>query len=120
MIEHLPFSGNHTVFAANAIMAECKDRLSAVQKNYTCMQREFLALDLEIPDILEIKKIEQDIEFLEQIWAVAADWDAAWESWKATSLNNLDLEDMESSTVQFNKVIVELGSEINRWNVWEH
>ncbi len=121
--EHLPFSGDQatTIDEANAIISECEDIMNAVQQTYTDMQCEFLALDLEIPDILEVKKLQQDMDFLKQIWDVVADWDAAWERWKTTSLKNLDLVDMETSAVQFNKVILKLGkNEANRhWNVLE-
>ncbi len=102
-------------------MAECKNRLSALQQNHTCMQREVMALDIVIPDILEMKKTEQDIRVLEKIWDIAAGWDASWESWKATSLNNLDVENMEASGIQFNKVVAELrNNELHRrWAAWE-
>ncbi len=122
MTEHLPFSGDHkTVDEANAIVSECDDRLNAVQQTYMDMRREFLVLDLEIPDMLEVKKLQQDVDFLKQIWDVVADWDTAWERWKTTSLKNLDVVDMEISAVQFNKLILKLGKDEmdHHWNVLE-
>ncbi len=122
MTEHLPFSGDHTAIAATTILLECKNRLNAVKQTHVDMQRELHALDIEISGMLEINKIEQDITFLDKIWAIAADWNVSWERWKGTSFNNLDVEDMVSSVLQFNKVMVKLGNDdgVNHHcNVWE-
>ncbi len=121
--EHLLFGGRDdykTADEAKAIISGCENRLSAVQQTYMDIQREFLALDLEISDTLEVKKLQQDIDFLKQIWDVTSDWDAEWERWKMTPLKSLDIVDVEMSAERYNKFITKLGkNEKSNWNVLE-
>lgn len=37
---------------------------------------------MELPEHKELKEAERDMELMEQIWTLTAEWSHAWDSWK--------------------------------------
>lgn len=51
--------------------------------------------EINIPDNLDLKKLEKELNTLEEIWSLAKKWEDAWLSYKSTSFWNIKTDEIE-------------------------
>lgn len=70
------------------------------------------------PPYKELGASQKDLQMLSEIWGVARQWQAAFDSWKHTMFRAINVDEMEEAAVRISKSIVKLGREIKDWPVW--
>lgn len=70
------------------------------------------------PPYKELAANEKELETLNAIWTVVADWESSYVGWKDGKFREIQVDDMESAAVSIGKRIQKLGREIKHWPVW--
>ncbi|CAM9639980.1 unnamed protein product, partial [Phaeothamnion confervicola] len=82
---------------AFAILQEYKARVEGIRATQGSLQAGLEVFNMESPDHAELKAVEKDMELLEHMWTLVADWEASWDEWKTGLFAGLDVEQMEAA-----------------------
>jgi len=84
---------------------------------------EEMKFGLEIFDIdpqtyPELTLVEKEIGLLTDCWEIKNEWDKQWEQWKDIQFYQLDIDDMEDSSIQYKRKINDFEKDIREWGVY--
>lgn len=55
---------------------------------------------INIPDNLDLRQVEKELNVLEEIWVLASRWEEAWLSYKSTTFWNIKTDEMDEFAEQ--------------------
>ncbi|KAG1668463.1 hypothetical protein FOA52_005236 [Chlamydomonas sp. UWO 241] len=100
-----------SIAASQALLADCKKRAGELKSGMDIFH-------IPQPSYKELAAMEKDLEQLEKIWGVVAEWEAAYAGWKDGAFSQIQVEEMEEAAVRIGKSVVKLGRDIKHWGVW--
>lgn len=100
-----PFTSSTTPEEALSQIEEMKQRLAKLKLEEQELRRGLGIFRIDHPLSKDIVNLEKDIEVLEGIWGMAAEWNQMFDKWKLTTFGNLETQVMEDyAQAQFKKL----------------
>eukprot|EP01035_Chromulina_nebulosa_P017108 gene17108-22622_t len=117
----LPYNNeNKSIEEALNIIESYKQKIIKAKEKETVLSNGLSIFKIVSTEHKDLTYINKDIENLTAIWNVLIEFNNHWDNWKTNSFNTLDIIEMESILLNFNKKINKLGRDIKKWKIWEH
>lgn len=73
---------------------------------------------INIPDNLDLKKLDMELNVLEEVWSLAKEWEDAWFTYKTGNFWNIKTDDMENFAANLFRRVNRLSKQLKDRN-WE-
>jgi dynein heavy chain len=70
------------------------------------------------PPYKELIFIEREMDLLDKLWSLVAEWTSTYAGWKDGKFRDLAVENMEEVAARLSKAVVKLGRDIKGWPAW--
>ena len=113
-----PFTSSTTPEEALSQIEAMKQRLAKLKEEEQELRRGLGIFRIDHPLSKDIMNLEKDIEVLEGIWGMAAEWNQMFDKWKLTTFGNLETQVMEDYAQAQYKKLHKLSKDYREKN-WE-
>ncbi|WIA13292.1 hypothetical protein OEZ85_006876 [Tetradesmus obliquus] len=104
--------------AALAFISKWKAAVAAARQKAAEIKSGMDIFNIPQPPYKELLLIERELELLDKMWSLVAEWEATYNGWKDGLFRDLKVEDMEETAARMNKLVSKLGRDIKHWPVW--
>ncbi|WIA33430.1 hypothetical protein OEZ86_006562 [Tetradesmus obliquus] len=104
--------------AALAFISRWKAAVAAARQKAAEIKSGMDIFNIPQPPYKELLLIERELELLDKMWSLVAEWEATYNGWKDGLFRDLKVEDMEETAARINKLVSKLGRDIKQWPVW--
>eukprot|EP00879_Flechtneria_rotunda_P019356 GHRR01020328.1.p1 GENE.GHRR01020328.1~~GHRR01020328.1.p1 ORF type:complete len:1679 (+),score=578.13 GHRR01020328.1:143-5179(+) len=70
------------------------------------------------PPYKELVQIEKELELLDKMWSLVAEWEGTYSGWKDGLFKDLKVVEMEETAARFSKQVTKLGRDVKNWLLW--
>uniref|UniRef100_A0A8C8SM12 Dynein axonemal heavy chain 2 n=1 Tax=Pelusios castaneus TaxID=367368 RepID=A0A8C8SM12_9SAUR len=99
------------IVAMRQLLAAMKDEESTLRSNLGIFK-------IEQPASKDLQKLEKELDYLQQVWEIAKEWEDHWSEWKTGSFKTLQTEVMETMAYGLSRKLTKLSRELKDRN-WE-
>eukprot|EP01138_Halocafeteria_seosinensis_P001392 gb/GECG01001428.1/.p1 GENE.gb/GECG01001428.1/~~gb/GECG01001428.1/.p1 ORF type:complete len:4689 (+),score=693.48 gb/GECG01001428.1/:1-14067(+) len=114
----LPFGSHYTPAEAKSILADWSVRVSQLREREESLAPGLQVFEIPYTTPQELLEIEGQIDKLEQIWDLMANWESSWEAWKKTPFSEIDPESLGQEAAKYKQKVGKLR-EVKHWPVWQ-
>ncbi|XP_025080372.1 dynein heavy chain 2, axonemal-like isoform X3 [Pomacea canaliculata] len=113
-----PFTSAISPQDALATIAQMRAHLNALREEEARLRKGLGMFSLDLPLSKEIQQLERDLDAIEGVWLLAAQWDDLWNQWKGGGFSDLKVADMDDACNIVFKKITKYSKELKEKN-WE-
>ena len=114
----MPGQGSPDLDGAKAFIEELRERLASNRGQAERMKKGLDLFGLPHPDSKETEETEAKLRLLDKVWDLMDQWLSKWEEWKSTQFNTLNVQELDTQAVMFQKMIQNLNRSCRKWKVW--
>ncbi|XP_065175861.1 dynein axonemal heavy chain 2-like isoform X2 [Sycon ciliatum] len=107
-----PYSNAVSTQDALGFIANMRETLRRLNKDESDVRRGLGLFKIDQPPSKEMSGLEKDLDLLESLWALYADWENSWAKWKVGGFADLETDSMELQAQQMLKKATKLGREV--------
>lgn len=107
-----PFSSTFTPDEALKAIEDFRLRLERIRGSEESLKGGLKVFGISHEPFKEISDTYRDMDFLEQLWTVAKEWDTKYQQWKNMQFTEIVTDSMEQQAVHFNKKFVKMSREV--------
>ena len=111
-LENGPFSSALEPADALNIIARFRSELASVHERSSALKSGLKVFELSEAPYSEVIDTEKDLSFLEQLWAVARDWQELYSEWKGCKFEAIQADQMETAAQNQNKKLTRVAREV--------
>lgn len=117
-LSQAPFGADCTPLEAFAIVEEFRSIHLQKEAREQELKSGLRIFDIEHPPYKEMTELQREIDLLDEVWRLTAEWDAAYAEWKTIFFRDLQPEEMDEAAGRFMKRLTKLGRDIKNWGTW--
>lgn len=115
-----PFQASFGIDKALQTLTEYKDQIQKAAGQEREIRKGLQLFKIEQAPQKNIELMGSDLELLTQIWTLAHEWNAQWETWKTQPFSALNMQEMEEVVQRFIKKVTKLGRDMKDWEVYQN
>ncbi|XP_051578639.1 dynein axonemal heavy chain 2 [Myxocyprinus asiaticus] len=114
-----PFGSGVTPDSALQQVSVLRAQLDALKEEEESIRHGCNIFKIEQPTSKDILTLEKDLDYLQQVWEIAQQWEALWDEWKGGQLASLQTKVMENTAQTKFKRLHKLNREFKdkQWDV---
>ena len=113
-----PFSANLSSEEALAQCAKFREQLAQFKEQEAMIRKGLNMFKMDFPPSKDIAAMEKELEQIELVWQLTADWEKYWGQWKTGRFADLQTKQMENISSDLFKKLHKLSRELKEKN-WD-
>ncbi|XP_018599950.2 dynein heavy chain 2, axonemal [Scleropages formosus] len=116
-----PFTSTVTSQCALEQVSIIRTQLESLKQEEDTIRQGLSIFKIEQPLSKDIQSLVKDLDYLQQVWQIAQQWEAHWDEWKAGQFVALETESMENTAQALFKELHKLSRELKckQWEIVE-
>ncbi|KAJ3335866.1 Dynein heavy chain 2, axonemal [Gonapodya sp. JEL0774] len=114
-----PYSYSNGISKAMQTIQDFKSQIQELAAKERSLRKGLAVFKIDHVASKDIESIGNELELLQQIWQIAKDWEGSWSSWKCTSIQTLDHNELTDTIQKFQKKLARFSREsgAKEWDV---
>ncbi|XP_054274165.1 dynein axonemal heavy chain 2 [Macrosteles quadrilineatus] len=119
---HGPFTSDFDAKGALSMLSGIKAQLEEMKKKQEQLTADLGVFNISLPPNDDLRKLENNLQLLTNVWELTDEWDTAWASYKTGVFWDIKVEDMEITAQTLYKRFTNLVKELREknWEIVEH
>ncbi|KAF0304889.1 Dynein heavy chain 2, axonemal [Amphibalanus amphitrite] len=116
-----PFTNAWDVEAARANINEYRNQAALLKEKDQIIKTGLKIFNIEHPLSKDLKRFETDLDAIDSVWALTAEWEQSWIEWKGHRFQELDTIELDSQATSLHKRLTKQLKEYrdNGWDIIE-
>lgn len=119
---HGPFTSDFDAKGALSMLSGIKAQLEEMKRKQEQLTADLGVFNISLPPNDDLRKLENNLQLLMNVWELTDEWDTAWASYKTGVFWDIKVEDMEITAQTLYKRFTNLVKELREknWEIVEH